>query len=111
MKNIHALVIAGLYVLIKIKYPGDRSKFIQHFLTSKHIFKGEPQIVFKDFRKRLPQVELLSLRTYVKFLQKYHWCLRTGLTPIPQHLESSRPQDLTHFFIAVKLFFIDIFIK
>lgn len=102
MKNIHALVTAGLYVLNKIKYPGDRSKFIQHFLTSKHIFKGEPQIVFMDFRKRLPQVELLSLRTYVKFLQKYHWCLRTGLTtpppPIPQHLD---PQDLTHFFIAV----------
>lgn len=56
MKNIHALVTAGLYVLNKIKYPGDRSKFIQHFLTSKHIFKGEPQIVFMDFRKRLPQV-------------------------------------------------------
>lgn len=110
MKNIHALVTAGLYVLNKIKYPGDRSKFIQHFLTSKHIFKGEPQIVFMDFRKRLPQVELLSLRTYVKFLQKYHWCLRTGLTtpPIPQHLD---PQDLTHFFIAIKLFFIDIFIN
>lgn len=111
MKNIHTLVIAGLYVLIKIKYPGDRSKFIQHFLTSKHIFKGEPQIVFMDFRKRLPQVELLSPRTYVKFLQKYHWCLRTGLTT--PHPSASRvdPQDLTHFFIAVKLFFIDIFIN